>query len=123
MNEKLQRDSKEAARAVVHAYYYGSRKELDAAAEHLRSLLGWDSFGDDSIADLCDVCDCGGQGWEIFNEDPDTGYLGEVQACDTCLVVANDDTAAELASLKGYVVTLRDGRWEVDALPLPTSSQ
>jgi hypothetical protein len=105
----------EAARAIVHAYYYGSRKELDAAAEHLRSLLGWDSFADDSTTE---VCDCGGQGWEIFNEDPDTGYLGEIQACDTCRLVPDDDTAAELASSKGYVVTLRNDRWEVDARPL-----
>ena len=105
----------EAACAIVHAYYYGSRKELDAAAEHLRSLFGWDSFGDDSTTD---VCDCGGQGWEIFNEDPDTGYLGEIQACDTCRLVPDDDTAAELASSNGYVVTRRNDRWEVDARPL-----
>jgi hypothetical protein len=49
---------------------------------------------------------------------PDTGYLGEVQACDTCRLVPDDDTAAELASSKGYVVTLRNDRWEVDARPL-----
>ncbi len=61
------------------------------------------------------------RGWEVFNKDPDTGYLGEIQACDTCQLVPDDDTAAELASLKGYVVTLRNDRWEVDALPARSS--
>jgi hypothetical protein len=70
--------------------------------------------GDPSIAD---VCDCGGKGWDVFNDDPDTGYLGEIQACDLCRPVLGDDAAAELASSKGYVVTLRNDRWEVNALP------
>jgi hypothetical protein len=121
MSTQLDSDSlTEAARAIVRAYYRGTRQELDAAVEALRSLLGWDSFGHDSTTD-CDVCDCGDQGWEVFNEDPDTGYLGEIQACDTCQLVPDDDTAAELASSKGYVVTLRNDRWEVDALPARSS--
>jgi hypothetical protein len=122
MSTQLDSDSlTEAARAIVLAYYYGTRQELDATAERLRSLLGWDSFAPDSTTDACEVCDCGDQGWEVFNEDPDTGYLGEIQACDTCQLVPDDDTAAEFASLKGYVVTLRNDRWEVDALPARSS--
>ncbi len=40
----------EAARAIVYAYYFGSRKQLDATAEDLRRLLVWDSFGDPARA-------------------------------------------------------------------------
>jgi hypothetical protein len=103
----------EAARAIVRAYYYGTRKELDATAEHLRRLLGWDSFAN-PWPDICEGC----KGWDVFNEDPDTGYLGEIQACDRCSPELGDDAAAELASSQGYVVTLRNDRWEVDALPV-----
>ncbi len=47
--------------------------------------------------------DCGGKGWEIFNEDPDSGDLGDVQRCDTCRLLYDDD-AWEAARLAGYVV-------------------
>ncbi len=63
MSTQLDSDSlTEAARAIVRAYYYGTRQELDATAERLRSLLGWDSFAPDSTTDACEVCDCGDQG-------------------------------------------------------------
>jgi hypothetical protein len=121
-------DLSQAARAIVHAYYSGDPQELDAAAEVLRTLLGWETFapGDPSAegspdgqpaADLLSSLDCDCAGWDIFNADPETGYLGEIQRCDTCDQIPDDDTAAELARAQGFVVTLRDGRFEVDAHP------
>ena len=50
----------------------------------------------------CD--DCAGKGWDIFNEDPDTGELGDIQRCDSCLLLEDDDTAWAAARLAGYVV-------------------
>ncbi|HEX3557010.1 MAG TPA: hypothetical protein VIA62_27610 [Thermoanaerobaculia bacterium] len=111
-------DLSQAARAIVRTYYSGDPQELDAAAEVLRSLLGWETFTlGDSSADLLDSPDCDCAGWDIFNADPETGYLGEIQRCDTCDRLPDDDAAAELARAQGFVVTLRDGRFEVDAHP------
>jgi len=107
---------RQASRALIQAYYYGELEELAAAAERLRSLLGWKSFA----AEDPDTCDCGGLGWAIFNDNPELGYLGEVQACDSCRQVPDDDAAAQLARSLGFVVSLRDRRYVVEALPAPS---
>jgi len=132
-----------AARAIVHAYYSGDPQNLDAAAEVLRTLLGWETFAPheepcadcspdrrpaprsrlgyspprQTAADLVSSPDCDCGGWDIFNADPEAGYLGEIQRCDTCDQLPDDETAAELARAQGFVVTLRDNRFEVDAHP------
>lgn len=47
--------------------------------------------------------DCGGRGWEIFNDDTEEFPLGQVQACD-CGLLEDDEQAYERAVAAGYVV-------------------
>jgi hypothetical protein len=59
------------------------------------------------------LCGCGGKGWEVFNDDPDAGRLGEVQRCD-CGLLPDDEAAYEAASAAGLFVDV-DG----NVLPQP----
>ena len=67
--------------------------------------------GRDTLKQQCDtvdpddeVCtDCSGVGWAIFNEEePDTP--GDVQRCDTCRILPNDNAAWKAAAQAGYLV-------------------
>jgi hypothetical protein len=59
------------------------------------------------------LCGCGGQGWAIFNADPDVGRLGDVQCCD-CGRLPDDEAAYESAASAGVLVDV-DG----EVLPNP----
>jgi hypothetical protein len=59
------------------------------------------------------LCGCGGKGWEVFNDDPDAGRLGEVHRCD-CGLLPDDEAAYEAASATGLFVDV-DG----NVLPQP----
>jgi hypothetical protein len=59
------------------------------------------------------LCGCGGKGWEVFNADPDTGRLGDVQCCD-CGRLPDEETAYESAASAGVLVDV-DG----NVLPNP----
>ncbi len=52
---------------------------------------------------MTELCGCEGKGWEIFNEDPESGRLGEVQACD-CGILPDDEAAYNSASAAGLLV-------------------
>ena len=60
-------------------------------------------------------CACGGKGWEVFNDDPAAGQLGEVQRCDDCRIFATEEEAHDAARFAGRLVAL-DG----NLLPEPT---
>jgi hypothetical protein len=75
------------------------------------------------------ACLCEGKGWDVMNEGQDPDYLlGEIQRCDYCELLADDDEAAERAEAAGYTVekvydepslALGEGayRWMVTAVP------
>jgi hypothetical protein len=48
--------------------------------------------------------DCGGKGWEIFNEGAPGKALGEVQSCDLCETLAGDSEAFDAARAAGLGV-------------------
>lgn len=48
--------------------------------------------------------DCQGKGWEVFNDDPETGQLGNIERCDTCKALATDTDAEDAARAAGYTV-------------------
>lgn len=60
-------------------------------------------------------CGCRGKGWEVFNDDPDAGELGEIQRCDECRIFEYDEDAQDAARFAGLLVDL-DGK----VLPEPT---
>jgi hypothetical protein len=53
--------------------------------------------GDDQL------CGCGGKGWEVFNEDPEAGVLGQVQRCD-CEILPDEEAAYDSATAAGLLV-------------------
>ncbi len=75
------------------------------------------------------ACPCEGKGWDVMNEGQDLDYpLGEIQRCDYCELLSDDDEAADRAVAAGYTVEkvydeasvgLRGGayRWMVTAAP------
>ena len=52
--------------------------------------------------------DCAGKGWDVYNEDPEAGYLGEVQRCDTCKMFATENEAWAAASASGLNLAVRE---------------
>jgi hypothetical protein len=59
------------------------------------------------------LCGCGGKGWEVFNDDPDAGHLGNVQCCD-CGILPDEESAYDAASAAGLLIDV-DG----NVLPQP----
>jgi len=50
-----------------------------------------------------EFCGCQGKGWKIFNEDPESERLGEVQACD-CGILPDDEAAYTSAAAAGLLI-------------------
>lgn len=64
--------------------------------------------------DECATC----PGYAVFNADPDDGYLGEIQRCDTCEKFPADYEAAQQAVRDGFVLNFVRGRgWLVIETP------
>jgi hypothetical protein len=51
-----------------------------------------------------DCFPCKSRGWDIVQDDPATGDLGEVQRCDDCRQLPDDFAACQAARAAGFLV-------------------
>jgi hypothetical protein len=62
------------------------------------------------------LCECGGKGWKVFNQDPEAGRLGVVQRCH-CELLPDEEAAYDAAAAAGLLLDV-----EGNVLPQPWGS-